>query len=99
MSFANIDPPLEILSKKHSFLILKEETSPFRRYFYISNSMARTLQIVIEPEVEGRIRLDIHPIEEIDDEFHLIIHDKITNISTSLEYALVVSKLKIEEFF
>jgi hypothetical protein len=98
MNFDNIDPTLEIFSKENAISILREDASPFRRYFYISDKTARTIQIVIEPERDGLIRIDLHAIEEINDEFHVIIHDVIENISGAIRYAFFIAKSKIEHF-
>jgi len=73
MSYDEIDEIIKKWSKKNKIHLMSEDNSPHRRYFYISSKIGETFQFVIEPDIDGYIRIDAHLIESpFNEEGHFI---------------------------
>jgi hypothetical protein len=70
--YDDIDSLLEAWTGKRDIELARERRVPFRRFFYHSGAQPpHTFQIVLEPEINGEHRVDLHLIEgPVDKEIH-----------------------------
>jgi hypothetical protein len=62
-----IDPIIAAWASDYGVVLSKEDSASHRRFFHISSD-EDTFQVVIEPELNGFVRIDAHLIENRDDE-------------------------------
>ena len=82
-------------ARQKGLLIHREDTQPFRAYYYISQQDC-TFQVVVEPEINGTIRIDAHLIEGLDgiSEHYVVIMS-----SDCLRAALDIIQGLIDQWF
>ncbi len=68
MLYSTVNALIETWAGLNSIKIMQEAKNPNRIYFYISSQNGETFQIVVEPEKDGKVRVDAHLIESINDE-------------------------------
>lgn len=68
MNYPKLHSDIRSWADSNSIIILEEDVVPGRLYFYLSSDVGETFQIVIEPEVSDKARIDAHLIESLDDE-------------------------------
>lgn len=86
MPYLEIDPILYPWAKEQDILVLTEDIEPNRRYFYISSPAGETFQIVIEPQIDDILRIDVHLIEtQHDQEKHDIYETTINGLQNTLD--------------
>ena len=86
MSYDNIDPILNRWAGRHGRSVLTEARAIPRRVFHTSSPAAETFQMVVEPERDGRVRLDAHLIEtDGDAEIHYIWEVAVDELEEALD--------------
>lgn len=74
---------------ENGFLLITDERSPGRSYFYLSSEKGATFQIVIEPILSIMARIDAHLIEGPDnEEAHFIWEFSWARINHGLDLAV-----------
>jgi hypothetical protein len=92
MSYDNIDRSIEKWVTWHKIYLLHEECVPNRRYYYVSSQSGETFQVVIEPEREGKVRIDAHLIESLDDKYaHFTWEVSVSQIQSALDMSLATT--------
>ena len=62
-------------ARANNIEIHNDERLNSRFYFYKSNNAGGVFQIIIEPEVDNIIRIDVHIIDSFDNEFYHSIYN------------------------
>lgn len=96
MAYEKIDQSINEWCSNKGFLVLREDREPFRRYFYISSSRGEIFQVVIEPEHNNSVRMDLHLIEGLKDEEVDMVW---TGPSDDLTYAFEIAEYSARSWF
>lgn len=89
MSYELIDPAISSWAESRGIILMREEQEPFRRHFYVSSQVGETVQIVVEPERGGMVRIDAHLIESPHEETaHFVWEASVMQTKNALDLAV-----------
>ena len=95
MEYSKIDTIMMKFASENGILLLQGRAAPHRRYFHTSNS-DETFQIVIEPEADDLIRIDLHSIEGCRDNLHVTIVDSFDRLIKNIRYLMIIANVPVK---
>jgi hypothetical protein len=85
LSYEKIDRILSEIAPRWGVTVMAGDTHPHRRFFHVS-SASETFQIVVEPETNGTVRLDMHLIESDASEMDLKWEGPVDHLAQVLNF-------------